>query len=428
MNDAVIPYVRIDQIKKFIVEMPKETCTIEELSNKFGRSNVANALPTLQLLRLIKYDKKNGQISLTDRGLNFRVAMITEDYEKAREILKKVVDELEIFTFIRGLLDRRGALTAQEIGKELSFRYNKIWRNPRTYATYGAACASILGFVGYGIYERGTLRKGQAKITKETKLPSPYPSFKKIIKIAEEIGNDVVDLHVLSDRLNTSINRLGAELSVCVELGIVQRLAPGKFTLTKKGKDIIDPLNNNRKTEIWRMILLESRYSKIINLLKNKNFDLQELGNILKHHLGGHWKEEKTIYTYTKKFLNWLNEAELVKKVNGKYKIIAENATLPIKDRGKSSLPGMGLEEYYIMGKYIGIISSSKNHNEISKAVEGLIEICKRENNLEDIIEIIEEHLNLFNDVKLEDGRIFIPDIKLLERRLKLGGGEIAKI
>jgi len=43
MSDYPLPYIRMDQIKKFILEMPKETCNIEDLAPKFGRSSVSNA-------------------------------------------------------------------------------------------------------------------------------------------------------------------------------------------------------------------------------------------------------------------------------------------------------------------------------------------------------------------------------------------------
>lgn len=420
MNDIPLPYIRIDQVKKFILEMPKETCNMEDLVAKFGRSNVANALPTLTLLKLIEYNKKEKKVSLSERGRKFRVALTTEDYKTAKEVIKSIIDELELFIFVKGLLERKGSLTIEEIGKEIAFKYNKIWRNPVTYRAYGSACASILGFVGYGVYERGVLRKGEISVEKEKKLPSPYLSLNKIIKILKEIGNEEGDLHTLSKKLNTHENRLGAELSVCVELGVIERLAPGKFILTKKGEKLIDPLNAHRRGEIWKEILLESRYKRIIALLNNKELDFQELGQILQHHFGGKWREEKTINTFAKKFLNWLREAGILEEEEGKYKLV-EEIELHKKHIKEKISHGVAFIDYYFIGKNVGIISTSNNFDEIDKAVSNLISICKQDVALIDVTELLEQHLKLFREVKLSDGRIFIPDIKLLEKRLGVG-------
>lgn len=419
MSKIVIPYIGIEQIKKFIREMPKEASKLEDLINKFGQSNVANALPTLKLLKLVNYDKKEKIVSLSEIGRRFRTAIISGDYIRAREILKQVVDEIEIFSFIRGLLERRGSLSSKEIGREIAFKYGKSWKDSRTYNAYGAACGSILGFVGYGIYEKGVLRREGPPIRKEKKLPSPYLTFDKILRILEEIGYEEMDLHTLSRNLKTSINRLGSELSVCVELGVIERVAPGKFILTKKGERLIDPLNKSRRSEIWREILLNSRYRKIINLLKESEFNKEELGKILKHHLGGKWREEKTITTFAKKFWNWLKSADLLESTDsGKFKIREQlkiSSTLP----RKVIIPiGITTYDLYFLGKDIGIILSSKNAREIERAVEEIISICKYDKELQDIVTLLDEHLKLFKEMKLDDGRIFIPDIKLLEKRL----------
>ncbi len=420
MNDIQIPYVRMEQIKKFILELPKETSTIDELFAKFGRSNVINALPALTLLQLIEYNKKEKKVFLTERGRKFRTALITEKYKKAREIMKNIVDEIELFIFVRGLLERKGFLTIEEIGKEIAFKYDKTWRNPATYRAYGSACASILSFVGYGVYEKGVLRKDRISFEKERKLPSPYLSLNKMIKILKEIGNDEADLHILSKRLSTHEKRLGAELSVCVELGIIERIVPGKFILTKKGEKLIDPLNVHRIREIWKEILLESRYIKIVRLLFNREFDFKELGDILQHHFGGKWKEKTTIDTFTKKFLNWLKDADIIEeKEGGKYGLV--EIKLPKEQVNKSFSSGFARGDYYCIGKYVGIVSSSTNFNEINKTVSDLINICKQDNALADVTELLEQHLKLFKEMKLSDGRVFLPDINLLEKRLGLG-------
>ncbi len=426
MDDVIIPYARIDQIKKFLMEIPKETCSLDELADKFGRSSLRNILPTLEILKLIEYDKKGKRISLSEIGRKVRVALITEDYEKAREILKSIVDDIELFRFVKGLLDRKGKLSSEEIGKELAFRYNKVWRNPATYRAYGSACASILGFVGYGIYERGILRKRGLTARKEKKLPSPYPSFGKILKILRELKSGEAELGELSRRLKTKKNRLGAELSVCVELGLVERLSPGKFILTTNGEKLIDPLNKPRQKEIWRKILLGSGYSRIIKLLLEKEvFDFEELGEILRHHFGGKWREQKTVNTFTKRFLNWLKEAEILEEVDGKYRLKLELVKGEFENEeqtayGKESYTTRVVisTDYYLLGKSVGIAIASNDRNKIEDAVSFLVQFCKEVEEFAEVAELLEEHLKIFKELKLPDGRIFIPDINMLERRL----------
>ncbi len=418
MKEKIIPYIRIDQIKKFIIDMPKEKCKISELTNKFGRSNVANALPTLTLLKLIKYDKKEKNVILSERGNKFRIALTIEDYKIARKLLKDVIDELELFMFIKGLLERKGILSNEEIGKELAFKYNKIWKNPITYRAYGSACASILGFTGYGIYDRGILRKGNGPLKKERHLPPPYLSYNKIIKILNEIQNEEVDLNNLSKRLETSKNRLGSELSVCIELGVIEKIATGKFIITKKGNRLIDPLNENKQKEIWKEVLLNSRYRKIITLLNNREFSFQEFSQILKHHFGNRWKEQKTIITYAKKFLNWLNKAEIIRKEDNKYKLTQDVKSLINKEAKQKSFQGIGLIDYYSIGKNVGIISTSNKFEEIKDSVSALINICKNDENLREIIELMNEHFDFFKNMKFSNGNIFFPYLKLLEKKL----------
>ena len=418
MKKVILPYVGMEQIKRFILDMPRETSTMDELANRFGLSTVRNILPTLILLKLAEYNRKEQKVSLSENGRKFRVALINEDYKKAREIIKNTVDEIELFVFVRGLLERKGSLDIKAIGEELAFKYNKVWNNPRTYATYGAACASILSFAGYGIYERGILRKGESVLKKEKKLPSPYLSVNKMIRIIENIGNGVVDIHTLSERLKTNKNRIGSELSVCVELGLIERVSPGKFKVTIKGKRLIDPLNTHNRNRIWREILLESRYNKIIDLLKNEEFDLERLADILQHHFGGDWKEDNTKISFAKRFLNWLKEANLLKETNGKYKLI--DFEIPKEKISKKISVGIPLMDYYTLGKSVGIVMASSDSMMIEVAISKLIDVCSQDESLLDITELLKQHLEIFRDMKLSDGRIFIPDINLLEKRLGL--------
>jgi hypothetical protein len=154
----------------------------------------------------------------------------------------------------------------------------------------------------------------------------------------------------------------------------------------------------------------------LIKTIIDKEFTIEELGYILKHQIGGKWFEKKTIFSYGKKFYNWLNSSKLLEGVgNGKYKIISdivrEEAKLSEKTQFLSSI------DLYELGKVIGVILSPPNEFEKVKAsAEKLIELCKRERNLSTVVDLLEEHYKLF--LELKDSRIFHADIKIIERLL----------
>jgi DNA-binding MarR family transcriptional regulator len=414
-NEA-IPYVRMSQIKELIRKMPSGELTLKELGERFGLSKVLNALPTLQLLGLCSYDRKNKIIKLTDEGEKFRSFLITNDEKRAAEIIKPCVEKSEALSFIKMFLERRGHLSILEIGRELAFKFNKKWDNVLTYKTYGAACASILGFVGYGTYSRGILRKSEVKIA-EVKITPPYAGFKKIFNIVRLVSTyGEVDLHVLATKLSTKEGRLSVEIANCVELGFLERPVPGRVAITALGRELVNPLNKSKISEIFRESLLQSDFKKIIFQLLNKTFNTKDLGEILKHQLGARWFDEQTIISFGKKFLNWLKSANLVEEnKEGNYKILINAIKKEVE-----KLPEIPLSvtDYYKLGKTIGIILSSSDFETIKQAAMFLLEFCKQDKNLSSIADVVEEHYKLFLDLK--DSRIFKADIRLIERALGL--------
>jgi Mn-dependent DtxR family transcriptional regulator len=412
----VIPYVRMNQIKELIRKMPSGELTLKELEDRFGLSKVLNALPTLQLLGLCSYDRKNKIIRLTDKGEKFRSLLITNDEKRAAEIIRPYVEKSEALSFVKMFLERRGHLSILEIGRELAFKFNKKWDNVLTYKAYGAACASILGFVGYGTYDRGILRKTEVKVT-EVKITPPYAGFKKIFNIVNLVSTyGEVGLHILAEKLNTKERRLSVEIANCIELGFLERPVPGKVAITALGRELVNPLNKSKVSEIFRESLLHSDFRKITSQLVNKTFDIKDLGEILKHQLGARWLGEKTIISFGKKFLNWLKSANLLEETEeGNYRLLG-NAIR--KEVEKPLEIPLSVTDYYKLGKAISTILSSSDFEEIKQAAIFLVEFCKQDKNLSSITEIIEEHYKLFLDLK--DSRIFRADIKLIERVLGL--------
>jgi hypothetical protein len=414
-GDEVLPYITMSQVKEFIRKMPSGELTLKELGNRFGLSKVLNALPTLQLLGLCNYDKRNKIIRLTDEGEKFRSLLITNDEKRATEIIRPYVEKSEVLSFVKALLERRGHLSILEIGRELAFKFNKKWANVLTYKAYGAASASILGFVNYGTYNRGVLRKTEVKVA-EVKVTPPYAGFKKIFDIVKLVSTySEVDLHTLAEKLRTNERRLSVEIANCIELGFLEKPVLGRVAITALGKELVNPLNKSKINEIFRESLLRSDFREIISRLSNTTFNSKDLGEVLKHQLGARWFGETTIISSGKKFLNWLKSANLVEEIKeGNYRLLDS----VVKKAEKPLEKLLSVIDYYKLGKAIGTILSSNDFEKIKEAAIFLVEFCKLDKNLSSITEVIEEHYKLFLDLK--DSRIFGADIKLVERLLGL--------
>jgi len=415
--EEALPYVRMDQIIEFTRLLPSEVCSIKEITTqtKFGRSNVQNIIPSLQLLRIAEYEKKEGVIKLTDIGRRFRAAIITDDKKASAESIRESVDSSEVLSFAKGLLERKGSLTVLEIGRELSFRFGKKWKNILTFKTYGAACSTILAFVGYGVYDRGILRKEEVQVVRSEITP-PYTTFNKMLKIVEVVSTyDEVDIHNLAKRLLTKEGRLSMEIKNCIDLGFLLRPAPGKVAVTEKGRELVDPLNKSKRSDTWANMLTNSEFFRIIASLKNTEFSVEDLGEILKHKLGGKWFERKTIISFGKKFCNWLKSAKLIEATQrGRYRVIASVAKVK---RREEPVHVMSTVDYYELGKSVGILSSANgNHEKSMVAAEKLIQICEREKDLSTVTDLLKDHQKLF--LELRDNRIFHADIKLIEKFL----------
>lgn len=413
----IIPYVRMDQITEFIKSLPNEAPSIKEITTKtkFGKSTVENVIPSLQLLKIVEYSGKERILKLTNQGQRFRTALITNDQRTAAEAVKESVNASEALSYVKGLLERKGSLNVLEIGKELSFKFDKKWKNIITFKTYGAACATILDFVGYGVYDRGVLRKEEVQVVKREITP-PYTTFKKMVNIIEAVSTyNEVDIHTLAERLQTKEGRLAMEIKNCMDLGFLQRPAPGKIAITQKGRELVDPLNKNNEGEAWAGALLNSEFSALIESIGETEFSMEDLGNILKHKLGGKWLERKTIISFGKKFLNWLRFANLIQE-SGKEKY--RLTTSAIKEKRKpETIQVMSTVDYYELGKSVGILLSPLGEFERSRlAIDKLIKICEREKTLSTITELLNDHKALFLEIK--DNRIFHADIKLIEKCL----------
>lgn len=455
MKEITLPYVRISLVKDFIEKFPKEDlCNINDIYDLFGKSKTSNLLPTLQLLKLVNYDKKQKTIKISDLGIKFRTAIITNDNNLAGTLIKSVIEDIDPFKFIKNLLKTKNYITSEEIGKQLAFKFGKIWDNPLTFKTYGSAVASILSYAGVGIYSRGLLRLNGKKNKLDKKPVLPSCSFNTIYKITDYISK------IKEADLSTLINDLGKrvynDIGVCVELGLIERIAPKQYHILEKGYELVDSFNRNKIPKIWRTILIESDYKELIIKLQEKELTPPDLGKFLNRYIGGRWKSELTIKTYGKKFMNWLRYAKLIEPIGkGIYrvqkfddflkkddklvtkitkKVITEpkellhsiNSVHPEKEaesqenssrRFQSQKSDIG---FFNIGKQIGIITANikGDFEKTINAVEELILLCEKYEHLRDVKMLIKDHLQLYREIK--DNRIFYSDIKLLEKRLGL--------
>lgn len=447
MKDITLPYVRISQVKDFIEKFPKESlCKIDDIYSLFGKSKASNILPTLQLLRLVNYDKKQNTIKLSDLGIKFRTALITNDNTLAGTLIKSVIEDNDPFKFIKNLLETKNYLTSEEIGKHLAFKFGKVWDNPLTFKTYGSAVASILSYAGVGFYSRGLLRLNGEKNNLDKKPVLPSCSFNTIYKITDYVSK--IKEANLSTLINDLGNKVHTNIGVCVELGLIERIAPKQYHISEKGFELVDSLNQESRPEFWRAILLGSNYKDLIIKLQEKELTPVDLGKFLNRYLGGKWKSDLTVKTYGKKFMSWLRYAKLIDTIGkGIYRVknfnnflnkdnnletklvksinnIPKKMLYPKKQTesqekmvrelrlGKSDLG------FFNIGKYIGTIAAN-NKGDLEKtinAVNELIKFCENYENLKDIKILITDHLELYKEIK--DNRIFYSDIKLLEKRL----------
>jgi len=453
MKNITLPYVRIGLIKDFIKKFPQEdVCELDDIYDLFGKSKISNLLPALQLLELVDYDKKLKTLKLSDLGLKFRIAIITNDDDLAGKLIKSGIEEKEPFKFVSNLLITKNILTSEEIGKQLAFKFSKRWDNPLTFKAYGSAIASILSYVGDGIYSRGILRLDGQKIKLKKKPVLPSCSFNTIFKIVEYISKiKEVDLSTLINDLG---KRVSTEIGVCIELELIEKIAPKQYYITEKGYRLVESFNREHIPEIWRQTLFESEYRELIIKLQEKEITTLDLGNFLNRYIGGKWSSELTIKTYGKKFMSWLREANLIETISkGKYRVIKVNNFLKKETKLKSELSKEGIlnsEEkahfyetednkntvriqenssngfqlikanigYFRLGKQIGIITSSSkgDFEKTINAVKELIQLCEKYEYLKDFNILIKDHLQLYKEIK--DNRLFFSDIKLLERKL----------
>lgn len=154
-GQTVIPYVGIDRIAELLKAMYRSSLKeqkLEALATLMGCgiSNLNNVTPSLAALGL--GEVKRGVLTLTQDGLTCADAFFHDDPEKAKPIIRRNLQKSEALVFTKSLLETRSTLSGEEIGRALSDRFQKNWKNIQTIRGFGNSCATILAFAGFGYY------------------------------------------------------------------------------------------------------------------------------------------------------------------------------------------------------------------------------------------------------------------------------------
>ena len=431
MTKIEIPYMRIEKtnelLKKLtpsLLEKGDLTATYIAKFLKVSRSTVSNLIKTLKAFRLIEGKSK---FKFTQEGKNYVNYLIRNKENEAKELLKKIIENLEYIPDLKQKLNQKGKLTISEIGNHIALQYNQKWENPLTVKAHGAAIASAMGFAEIGYYKGGYLFIKKIQEISES-VPAPTVGSKKIIKILNALFSMGKNIHELSSKVNTKEGRLSYELSCCIELGLVERPYKGFYKLSQEGELIISPhLSSDEKKAIFKDCLLRSRYGPIIEKWgKDEKFDKGKVGKILKFEfgrMGAQWESEKTINAYAKKFTDWLSFAGLLEKISKEeFKLKTSSITTAkyqIKEGVRTiihkHLP-INLTKYYLLGKNVGLLNSTLEYEKAKEIVENIIAICREDEKLKVVLQDFQEDYKLFLEIK--DSRIFIRNLKKLEKIL----------
>lgn len=387
---VIVPYVGIDRIIEILKVMYKNSTKekkLDELATLLGCkiSNLNNVTPTLTVLGLGEVRK--GVLSLTANGLVCADAFLHDDYVKAKVAIRKNLEKSEALAFTRSLLETRTTISGDEIGRALSERFNKNWKNIQTTRNFGNSCASIVAFAGFGHYYDGILSSKPPTIKATSSLYAPEANYNEIVNVLQATyGFERAKVNEIANKAKQKESTTYQTLSVAVPLGLVEKFPNNIYALTEQGKNLIDPLLSvEEKQEIFRNCLIKSKYNEIIQKLSKsgKEFSFNEIGEILNFQMQRNWSDS-TKEVYGKKFGQWLINAGLLEKQSKeKYKIKTDLLQTTIIDTEEklSEKQSADLHTIFEIGRIIGSLESivldvdeKKFFNEKLTILKGLLE------------------------------------------------------
>lgn len=298
LSKAIVPYVGMERIIDTLgatYRKGTKEISLNELASLLNCSisNINNVTPTLNILELA--DVEGGVMALTNNGMEFIRAHSSNELETAKGIIKKGILKNEVLKFVKSLLETRVQVTGEEIGRAISDRFGKRWKSVMTYRAHGNSCASILSFAGFGQYYNGVLSLKPLTKKAENELLAPEIGFRPIISLLKALYPfSKAKSSDLTKKLKKKEGRISSELSVCVILNLVEKDSVGGYTITKRGRRVIDPhLPLEERKQIFMESLMNSPYSNVLSKLSHVDREItyEDVGEILEYDLRRDWAQ-----------------------------------------------------------------------------------------------------------------------------------------
>jgi len=375
----IVPYVGIERIIELATVMYKNSVkekTLTELGLLWGegKSNLKNITPAFSNLGLGIVTK--GIFKLTSDGLIFADACYSKDTEKAKQVIRKNIPKSEALQFTKSLLETRSTISADEIGRDLSDRFRKKWKDIRTTKHAGNACASILSFAGIGYHYNGLLTVNPPTISHSISIPPPDATNNEIIDVLNALHNfERAKVSDIAIKLKQKEQYVYQKLIVCTTLKFVDRYASNIYRLTENGEKFIEPIIDKKtKQNLFCKSILQSPYKELISKISKIEEEItnDNIGNVIVFYLKRNWSDT-TKKLYAKKFLTWLLNSNILIKIKpSTYKINLEQIqTYSEKNEETETSPkeNLKLDFFYELGRGIGNLEvlSKNDRNETFK-------------------------------------------------------------
>lgn len=425
MISMIIPYVGMDRVIDLLSILYKEKTReikASDVATLTGTSvsNIENAIYTLKLLGFAEYKKKT--IFLTEHGMTFINSINSGKDDEARKILQAVIEQNEVLSFVKSLLESRSQLSGEEIGRALSERFNRKWKNIVTYRNYGNSCASILGFAGVGFYHDGVISVKPLTMKAETELYAPEVGFKPIIGILRGLRSfRRARSSEIAKKLKIKKSRLSSELTVGVALGLIEKGPTGSYQITSRGSTLIDPtFTKEEKMRAFRECLFNSPYSDLIRKFTAavKGFSPEDIGEYLSFELRRDWTR-MTKKIYGKKFLTWLKAAGLVEKVSAKkYRVLTKE--VPKKVENKELKGKIRSNQVFELGRIFGVLETLADEDRkelFENSLSVLKSLLKDHKELEVALDLLPKNFEL--SLLHKDPSIYRSSITLIKQKVR---------
>ena len=388
-NESItVPYVGIERIinlLKIVYKKSSKEIKLTDLATLLGCgiSNLANAMPTVSLLGLGTVRK--GVFNLSTDGQIFADACASNDLTKAKQVIKTNIQNSEALLFVKSLLETRTSISSDEIGRALSERFGKNWKDIRTTRIFGGSCASLTSFAGYGYYYDGMLSSKSPTRKASSSMYAPEASYNEILTILNAVHSfEKARVKEISTKAKQKESSVSQTLTITTILQLTEKEPHNVYHLTDDGQQLLDPLASNEdKQKTFRNSLLRSGYAEIIHKLSKSRDEvsIDEIGTVLEFQLQRSWSEN-TKNLYGRKFGHWLTNAGIIEKTKTNTYAIKKELLQDVEVlQGVKSVYAVKAEDVFEIGRAVGGLESivldvdkSKFFNEKSIVLKGLLE------------------------------------------------------